>query len=91
MNPNPSDPRSDNQPEHGENKPVRRAGLPQVAKTLLFGLFAIGMKGTWNKDGVKVTPGQIVVGAIVGGIVLVAALITLVNIALKLATGPGHG
>ena len=66
---------------------LRRAGPLQVAKTLIFGLFAIGMKGTWNRDGVKVTPAQIVVGAVMGGIVLVASLLLLVRLVLRLAVG----
>jgi hypothetical protein len=87
MSPNPSDLRPDSKHKRSENKPLKRAGLWQVAKTLLFGLLAIGMNGTWNKDGVTVTPGQIVVGAMEGGIVLVVALIALARMALKLATG----
>ena len=79
----PSEPEAD--PE--KKPPVRRAGPLQVAKTMFFGLFAIGMKGTWEKDGVKVTPGQIVVGAFIGGIVLVAVLIMTVRLVLRLALG----
>ena len=68
--------------------PQKRAGLAQVAKTLFFGLFAIGMKGTLEKDGARVTPGQIVVGAFIGGAVLVVCIILLVRVVLKLAA-PG--
>ncbi len=79
-------------PSPGDDpKPVaapapRRAGPLQVAKTLVFGLFAIGMKGTWEKDGVRVTPGQIVVGALIGGVLLVVAIISLVRLVLRMAT-----
>ena len=65
---------------------AKRAGVAQVAKTLVFGLFAIGMKGTWEKDGVRVTPGQIVVGALIGGVLLVVAIISLVRLVLRMAT-----
>ena len=65
---------------------TKRAGVAQVAKTLVFGLFAIGMKGTWEKDGVRVTPGQIVVGALIGGVLLVVAIISLVRLVLRMAT-----
>ena len=65
--------------------PPRRAGLPQVIKTLFFGLFAIGMKGTFEKDGARVTPGQIVVGAFIGGAVLVVVIILVVRTVLKFA------
>lgn len=81
MNSNPSESAS-----QSEAKP-RRAGPLQVAKTMFFGLFAIGMKGTLEKDGVKVTPGQIVVGAVIGGIVLVLTIVTISRVVLKLALG----
>ncbi len=86
MNPNPTDPGHDKQSDDGTNAPPRRAGLLQVAKTLFFGLFAVGMKGTWNKDGVQVTPGQIVAGAIAGGVLLILALVMIVRLVLMLAT-----
>lgn len=73
-------------PEQDRPAPKRRAGPLQVAKTVFFGLFAIGMKGTWEKEGVQVTPGQIVVAALIGGVVLVAVIITIVRVVLKLAT-----
>jgi hypothetical protein len=74
-------------PRQDTPRPLRRAGPLQVAKTVFFGLFAIGMKGTWEKEGVQVTPGQIVVAALIGGVLLVAVLITVVRVVLKLATG----
>jgi len=65
----------------------RRAGLLQVAKTMFFGLFAIGMKGTIEKDGARVTPGQLVVGGIIGGILLVVLLATLARFVIHTAMG----
>jgi hypothetical protein len=69
--------------------PARKAGLLQVAKTLFFGLLMVGKKSTWEKDGdgARMTPGQIVVGAVIGGILLVAALVALVRTVLWFATG----
>jgi hypothetical protein len=63
----------------------RRAGPLQVAKTMFFGLFAIGMKGTWEKEGTKVTPAQVVIGALIGGVLLVTLLITLARVVIRLA------
>ena len=60
--------------------------LAAVTFLVFFGLFAIGMKGTIEKDGVKVTPGQIVVGGVIGGIVLVIIIISVVRVVLKFAT-----
>lgn len=65
----------------------RRAGLLQVARTMFFGLFAIGMKGTLEKDGAKVTPGQLVVGGIIGGILLVVLIATLARFVIRTAMG----
>lgn len=83
---NPIDPKLGSQSGSDAKQPARRAGLLQVAKTLVFGLLAIGLKGTWNKDGVQVTTGQIVTGAIVAGVLLILVLIVTVRVVLKLAT-----
>ena len=60
-----------------------------MAKTIFFGLLMIGKKETWESggDGARMTSGQIVAGAIIGGIVLIAALVAIVRVALKLASG----
>lgn len=67
-----------------ESLPVRKAGLLQVAKTMFFALLMIGKKGSWEKGGeaARMTPGQIVAGALIGGIVVIAALIGLVMFVL---------
>jgi len=51
--------------------PARKAGIFQVAATMVCGIFAIGAKGTWNKDGVTVTFAQVVIAALITLIVLV--------------------
>lgn len=58
----------------------RKAGIRQVAATIFFALIAIGKKGTWQKDGATVTLFQIVVGAAIGFVVIVSALIALVHL-----------
>ena len=64
--------------------PVGKASLLQVAKTMFFVLLMVGRKESWEKggDAARMTPGQIVAGAIIGGIVVIAALIGLVKIVL---------
>ena len=64
--------------------PGGKASLLQVAKTMFFVLLMVGSKASWDKggDAARMTPGQIVAGAIIGGIVVIAALIGLVKIAL---------
>jgi hypothetical protein len=63
-----------------ESLPGRKAGLLQVAKTMFFVLLMIGRKDSWEKGGeaARMTPGQIVAGALIGGIVVIAGLIGLV-------------
>lgn len=60
--------------------PPRRtkASVAQVAATILFGLFAIGKKNTWESNGVTVSPVQVVVGAAIGLAIVLGALISLV-------------
>lgn len=82
-------PRSD--PPHaveGRSSP-RRGGLLALIGVLLSALFMIGRKKTWEPGGVgaSLTPAQIVLGAVVGGVVLVAVLVLIVRIAIGLATG----
>jgi hypothetical protein len=72
-------------PPPDQEPPPRRAGPLQVAKTMIFGLLAIGMKGTIEKDGAKVTPAQLVIGGLIGAAILVALIITLAHFVLKFA------
>jgi len=70
--------------QNKEALPGRKASLLQVAKTMFFALLMIGKKESWEKggDAARMTPGQIVAGAIIGGIVVIAALIGLVQFVL---------
>jgi len=63
--------------------PTKKAGLLQVVSTIFWGLFMIGRKGTWEKDGAVVSMPQMVVGALVGGVVVVLILLALVRLALS--------
>jgi ABC-type uncharacterized transport system permease subunit len=58
----------------------KRAGIGQVVKAVLFALLMIGKKDARTEDGATVTVAQIFVGAIIGFIVLIVALILLVNL-----------
>jgi hypothetical protein len=61
----------------------KKASIRQVAATIFFGLFAIGKKNTWQKDGATVTLFQVVLGALVGLAIVLALLITLVNLVTR--------
>jgi hypothetical protein len=63
--------------------PSKKAGIRQVAATIFFALFAIGKKNTWHKDGATVTLFQVVVGALVGFLVVMAVLVGLVLLATR--------
>jgi hypothetical protein len=65
--------------------PEARAGWLQVAGIVLSGLFMIGRRKTWSGEGARVSPLQIVAGALIGGAVLIAALLMLVRTVLALA------
>jgi len=62
-------------------------GALAVAKLMLGALFMIGKRQTWEAGGAghRLTPRQIIFGAIVGGVVVVGTLILIVRIALTLA------
>ena len=62
--------------------PVKKATFGQVASTMFWGRCMIGRKGTWERDGVKITLGQAVVGAVIAGCILVTVLLMLVRFAV---------
>jgi len=63
--------------------PAKKAGLLQVAATIFWGLFMIGRKGTWEKEGAVVSLPQVIVGAFIGAGVVVLVLITIVKMVLS--------
>ena len=64
--------------------PGGKATIVQIAKIMFSGLIMIGRKDSWAEggDAARMTPGQIVAGAVIGIIVVIAALIGLVKIVL---------
>jgi hypothetical protein len=80
-------PETEHDPESGAR--VKGTGLLAVAKIIFFGVLMIGKKATWEENGIgaQVTVGQIVAGAIIGGIVLVALLVLLARLAVGFAVG----
>lgn len=66
-----------------ESPAGKKAGIRQVAATIFFALFAIGKRNTWHRDGATVTLFQVVVGALVGSVVVIAALVTIVMLATR--------
>lgn len=60
--------------------PTRKAGIFQVVATMFCGIFAIGAKGTWQRDGATVTFTQVIIAAAITLIVLVLALVAIVKL-----------
>ena len=59
----------------------RRAGALDVAKTVLFGL--IGVRRKADHEGVRISPLQVIVAAIVVVALFIFTLITIVRIVLS--------
>jgi hypothetical protein len=74
---------SDNHgPEAGSQAP-KKASFGQVAATMFWGLCMIGKKGTWERDGAKITLRQTIIGAVLAGCVVVSVLIFLARLATR--------
>jgi hypothetical protein len=65
-----------------DTAPVKKASVGQVAATMFWGLFMIGKKGTWERDGAVVTLPQLIVGGVVAAIVVVSLLLFIVSLVL---------
>ncbi len=50
---------------------------------MFWGLFMIGKKGTWEKEGATITLAQAIVGGVVTFVVVVCVLVLIVNFALR--------
>jgi len=59
----------------------KKATLVQVAATMFWGLCMIGKKGTWERDGAKITLRQAIIGAVLAGCVVVSLLLLLARLA----------
>lgn len=71
------------------NTPAKRPGLFAVAKLIFLGLVMIGKNSTWEKDGIgaRATPKQIIAGAVIGGLIVVALLVLIAQLAVRFAAG----
>jgi hypothetical protein len=63
--------------------PAKKASLGQVAVTMFWAMCMIGKKGTWERDGVKITLSQAIVGALIAGVIVVFALVMLVRFVVR--------
>ena len=56
---------------------AKKASFGQVVATMFWGMCMIGKKGTWERNGAKITLPQVIVGAAIAGCVVVALLVLL--------------
>lgn len=63
--------------------PAKKAGFLQVAATMFWGLFMIGKKDTWEKDGATVTLFQLIVGGVITGILVIFVLVLIVSLVVR--------
>ena len=50
---------------------------------MFWGLCMIGKKDTWERDGIKITLAQAIIGALIAGCVVVTVLVLLVRFATR--------
>jgi hypothetical protein len=69
-------------PGPDDSHPVaKKAGLRQVMATMFWGLLMIGKPGTWERDGATLTLKQVIAGALVMTLLVIAILLLLVRFA----------
>ena len=73
----------DSRPGSGTRPARKKAGLAQVAATMFWGLFMIGKKGTWEKDGATITLAQAILGGVVTFVAVVCVLVLIVAFVLR--------
>lgn len=61
----------------------KKAGWGQVMATMFWGLMMIGKKGTWERDGATLSMRQVIVGALIMTVIVIAILLLLVKFALS--------
>ncbi|MEQ1774058.1 MAG: DUF2970 domain-containing protein [Burkholderiales bacterium] len=64
-------------------EPAKKASLRQVAATMFWGMCMIGKKGTWERDGARISLPQVIIGALIAGCVVVALLLLLARFVVR--------
>ena len=65
----------------------RRASTWQVAKAVFWSFLGIRKQKDYDEDSVTITPLQVVIAGIIGGILFVLVLLTVVRIVISNASG----
>lgn len=61
----------------------KRAGVLQVARAVVWSFMGIRKKSDLENDAAMITPVQVVIGGIIGGIIFVLSLILLVRLVVS--------
>lgn len=61
----------------------KRAGALQVARAVVWSFMGIRKKSDLENDAAMITPVQVVIGGIIGGIIFVLSLILLVRLVVS--------
>ena len=65
----------------------KKPGPLAVAKTVLWSFFGVRRRREHEADISKLTPQQVVVAGVIGGVLFVVTIILVVRLVLHLATG----
>ena len=65
----------------------KKAGPFAVAKTVLWSFFGIRRRKEHEADVAKLSPKQVVIAGLIGGVLFVLTIILVVRLVLRLATG----
>lgn len=67
---------------------ARKASLLDVAKAVLWSFIGVRKRKDYDKDSVSITPVQVVVAGIIGGVIFVVGLVMVARLVVSMAV-PG--
>jgi hypothetical protein len=68
-----------------ERKEARKAGPLTAAKAVFWSFFGVRKRSDWESDTVKLTPAQVVVAGLIGGVLFLGTVLGLVFLVMHLA------
>ena len=64
---------------------ARKASLLDVAKAVLWSFIGVRKRKDYDKDSVSITPVQVVVAGIIGGVIFVVGLVLVARLVVSMA------
>ncbi|MBX6393035.1 MAG: DUF2970 domain-containing protein [Burkholderiales bacterium] len=65
----------------------KKVGLLSVAKTVFWSFFGVRRRAEHEADVSRLTPKQVVIAGLIGGVLFVLTIVLVVRVVLHLATG----